>query len=70
MPDKSSEQLPRQHPAVRLRGKDRQVNVAEEIKNSFLDYSMSVSFPARCPTRATASNLRNAASFSAMNDLA
>jgi DNA gyrase subunit A len=43
MPDKSSEQLPAGNTPLFASGeKIAKVNVAEEIKNSFLDYSMSV----------------------------
>ncbi|MGA2178099.1 MAG: DNA gyrase subunit A [Verrucomicrobiota bacterium] len=43
MPDKSSEQLPAANTPLFAAGeKIAKVNVAEEIKNSFLDYSMSV----------------------------
>jgi DNA gyrase subunit A len=43
MPDKSSEQLPAGNTPLFASGeKIAKINVAEEIKNSFLDYSMSV----------------------------
>jgi DNA gyrase subunit A len=43
MPDKNSEQLPAANTPLFASGeKIAKVNVAEEIKNSFLDYSMSV----------------------------
>jgi DNA gyrase subunit A len=43
MPDKSSEQLPASNTPLFAAGeKIAKINVAEEIKNSFLDYSMSV----------------------------
>ena len=43
MPDKSSEQLPAANTPLFASGeKIAKVNVADEIKNSFLDYSMSV----------------------------
>jgi DNA gyrase subunit A len=70
MPDKSSEQLPAGNTPLFASGeKIAKVNVAEEIKNSFLDYSMSVIISRALPDARDGLKPSQRRILYAMNDL-
>jgi DNA gyrase subunit A len=70
MPDNSSEQLPASNTPLFASGeKIAKVNVAEEIKNSFLDYSMSVIISRALPDARDGLKPSQRRILYAMNDL-
>jgi DNA gyrase subunit A len=70
MPDKSSEQLPAANTPLFASGeKIAKVNVADEIKNSFLDYSMSVIISRALPDARDGLKPSQRRILYAMNDL-